>query len=127
MIQGLDIIKRLVEEQGLVKDLCERERNNPEYSGYDLRLGEVHALEGDAFIGIDERKTPDAKVIAKFDNDKRSSILLKPGDYYIGKTIEKVKIPKDLFGIYFLRSTYWRSGVKLVSGMLGPGYEGGII
>jgi deoxycytidine triphosphate deaminase len=124
MIQGLDILKKLVQENNLVENLCERELNNPENAGFDLRLGEVHSLEGDAFIGINERKTPSIKLVAKFEDNKNNKIIIKPGDYFLCKTIEKVNVPKDLFGIYFLRSTCWRSGAKLVSGMLGPGYSG---
>lgn len=126
MIQGLDILRRLVQENNLVENLCERELNNPENAGFDLRLGELHSLKGDAFIGIDKRKTPDTDIIAKFEKDKRNQIIIKPGDYFLGKTVEKINTPKNLFGIYFLRSTYWRSGIKLVSGMLGPGYKGEI-
>ena len=127
MIQGLDILKRLVQEEKLIENLCKRELNDPENAGFDLRLGELHSFDGDAFIGIDERKTPDTKVIARFEENKNNSITIKPGQYFLGKTVEKINTPKDLFGIYFLRSTYWRSGVKLVSGMLGPGYCGEII
>jgi len=126
MIQGLDILKKLVQENNLVEILCERELNNPENAGFDLRLGEIHSLQGDAFIGIDKRKTPKTKVFAKFEKNKKNAVILKPGEYFLGKTIEKINMPADLFGIYFLRSTYWRSGIKLVSGMLGPGYSGEI-
>ena len=128
MIQGIDIIKKLVDEEDLVKNLCERELKNPEYSGYDLRLGEVHELVGEAFLGIDERKTPETKVVASFDeNGESKKIVMEPGDYFLGKTVEKVKIPEDLLAVYFIRSMFWRSGIKLISGMIGPGYNGNII
>jgi deoxycytidine triphosphate deaminase len=124
MIQGLDILKKLVNEKNLVENLCERELSNPENAGFDLRLGEVYSLKGDAFIGIKERKTPETKLVARFEKNKKKVITIKPGEYFLGKTIERINTPKHLFGVYFLRSTYWRSGIKLVSGMLGPGYCG---
>ena len=127
MIQGLDILKKLVAEEHLVENLSERELNNPENAGFDLRLGEVHMLIGDAFLGIENRKTPENKIIAKYKENEKKLITFNPGDYLLGKTVEKVNVPKDLFGIYFMRSTNWRSGIQLVSGMLGPGYSGEII
>jgi len=125
VIQGLDILKKLVKEQNLIENLSERELNNPENAGFDLRVGEVHSLKGDSFIGVQERKTPDTEVIAKVGENK--SVIIKPGEYLIGKTMEKIKVPKDLFGVYILRSTYWRCGMNLVPGYLGPGYYGEIL
>lgn len=124
MIQGLDILQKLVQEKNLIENLSGKELKNPENAGFDLRLGELYSLEGGAFIGIDERKTPEGKLVVQYQKGKTNSVILKPGEYFLGKTIEKINTPDNLFGIYFFRSTYWRSGINLVSGMIGPGYHG---
>ena len=56
MILGIKKLHELVKEINLVEGLCEREMNNPEGAGFDLRLGEVYELVGDGFLGIEERK-----------------------------------------------------------------------
>lgn len=124
MIQGLDILKKLVAENKLVENLSTKELKDPENAGFDLRLGELYSIKGDAFIGVEDRKTPEGKLASKFEKSQKNSIIIKPGEYFLGKTVEKINTPDNLFGIYFFRSTYWRSGINLVSGMLGPGYKG---
>lgn len=39
MILGINELHRLVKDKELVKNLCQRELNNPEGCGFDLRLG----------------------------------------------------------------------------------------
>ncbi|PIW95263.1 MAG: hypothetical protein COZ85_00805, partial [Candidatus Moranbacteria bacterium CG_4_8_14_3_um_filter_34_16] len=70
MILGIKKLHELVKEQKLVENLCEREMNNPEGAGFDLRLGEVFEIEGDGSLGIEERQTPEIKSVAKFNPDK---------------------------------------------------------
>jgi len=127
MVQGLDILKKLVEQNNLVENLSERELKNPENAGFDLRLGEVYKMKGDAFIGIEERKTPDTELVARFEENVKKTVVIKPGEHFIGKTIERLRMPEDLFGMAVLRSTYWRCGINLVSGYIGPGYNGEIL
>ena len=58
MILGIKKLHELVKEIKLVENLCQREMNNPEGAGFDLRLGEIYELEGDGFLGVEERDTP---------------------------------------------------------------------
>jgi deoxycytidine triphosphate deaminase len=137
MILGIKELHRLVKEIKLVEGLCDREINNPEGAGFDLRLGEVYELEGDGFLGTEERQTPTAKLIAKANPNCASGIELKdvadetedsfiftPGKYYLVKTMEKVNLPTNLSGIIFPRTTMFRSGLGLFNGIVQPGYSG---
>ncbi len=120
---GTKELLKLVNEEKLVEDLCQRELDNPEGGGFDLRVDEVHIIEGgEAYLGETERVTPRAGLIAKYGRDK--SILLKPGDYVLVKTIEKINLPKDVVGIFRPRSTLQRSGVGLLTATASPGYSG---
>jgi hypothetical protein len=65
MILGIKKLHELVKEIKLVENLCDRETNNPEGAGFDLRLGEVYDLEGEGFLGVEERQTPNIKLVAK--------------------------------------------------------------
>lgn len=149
MILGIKELHRLVDEQKLVEDLCEREMNNPEGAGFDLRLGEIYELVSDpstvstnaqgdeqgrvtgsgqgGFLGVEERQTPDIKLLAKYDPEKiddENFFIFEPGKYYLIKTIEKVNLPVNLSGIIFPRTTIFRSGLGLFNGVVQPGYSG---
>jgi deoxycytidine triphosphate deaminase len=124
MILGIDKLHKLVKTQKLVEDLCDRELQNPEGAGFDLRLGEVYELKNRSFLGIDERKTPDMKLKAKFDPKKNKSFVFKPNSYYLMKTIEKVNTPKDVMILFRPRTTIFRSGMMIFTGNAAPGYCG---
>lgn len=126
MIVGPKQLLELVKTQKLVEHLSERELTNPEGAGFDLRLGEVYAISGDAFLGETERKTPDIKLVAKYDPKKPSSITLQPDDFYLMKTIETVNIPENLTAHIYPRSTTFRSGIYIKTTQGAPGYSGGM-
>ena len=127
MILGIKKLHELVKEINLVENLCDRELNSPEGAGFDIRLGEVFELEGDGFLGVEERNTPNANSIAKNDQNKteaENSFTFEPGKYYLVKTMEKVNLPTTLTGIIFPRTTMFRSGLGLFNGVVQPGYCG---
>lgn len=122
MIGTVELLK-LVKEKKLVENLCERELNNPEGAGFDLRVGEVFRLkDGDAFLGETERHTPETESVAKYGKDKE--IIVKPGEYFLVKSIEKVNLPFNVSAIFRPRSTLQRCGLILVTAAASPGYSG---
>ena len=124
MILGPKILLKLVKEKKLVENLSERELTNPEGAGFDLRLGEVYKIRGKAFLGIDERNTPESILVSKFDSKKRSSVIIKPSEQYLVTTLESVNLPDNLTANLWLRSTLYRSGLILSGGNIAPGYSG---
>lgn len=122
MIIGPKELLRLVKKKKLVEGLSERELTNPEGTGFDLRLGEVYKISGSAFLGETHRKTPAITLVKQFGKDK--SIKVKPGDYFLFKTIEKINLPIDLSAIILPRTTTFRSGIFLRTGPIQPGYSG---
>jgi len=124
MILGISELHRLVKEKNLVEGLCERELSSPEGAGFDLRLGQVYELFGPGFLGVEERKTPDIKEVAKFDTQAGSSYKFLPGKYYLIKTIEKVNTPEDILILFRPRTTIFRSGLMIFTGNASPGYCG---
>jgi len=134
MILGIQKLHKLVKEIKLVENLCEREMNNPEGAGFDLRLAEVYELEGPStgsghagFLGVEERDTPKINLVAKHESDKPEAenfFIFEPNKYYLIKTMEKVNLPTTLSGIIFPRTTMFRSGLGLFNGIVQPGYSG---
>ena len=124
MILGAKELLKLVREKKLVENLSERELKNPEGAGFDLRLGEVYEIKGKSFLGVEERKTPEIKLLAKFDENKKNSFIFKPGTFYLIKTVEKVNTPEDILILFTPRTTIFRSGMMLFTATCSPGYCG---
>lgn len=122
MIGTMELLE-LVKNKKLVENLCEREISNPEGAGFDLRAGEIYIIkEGEAFLGENERHTPETECIAKYDINK--DYVLKPGEYVLVKTIEKLNTPYNIAPHVKPRSTLQRCGVGLYVAPISPGYSG---
>ncbi len=124
MVLGPKLLLKLVRTKKLVEGLSERELTNPEGTGFDLRLGEVYKIKGSAFLGETHRKTPDIKLIKAYKKSKTQSIKIKPGDFFLVKTIEKINLPVDLSAVIIPRTTTFRSGIFIRTGPVQPGYQG---
>jgi len=124
MILGPKKLLELVRTKKLVEGLAERELTNPEGAGFDLRLGEIYKISGSAFLGETHRKTPNVKLVRKFMKGKKSTIKIKPGDFFLATTIESVNTPKNLTINFKPRTTTFRSGLFLRTGNVAPGYCG---
>jgi deoxycytidine triphosphate deaminase len=124
MVLGPALLLELVKTKKLVEGLSQRELENPEGAGFDLRLGEVYKIEGDAFLGVEERQTPKIELVTKFEEGKKNSITIKPGDFYLFTTIEKVNTPLDITINFKPRTTTFRSGIFVRTGNVAPGYCG---
>lgn len=127
MFLGTKQLLQLVKEKKLIEGLCERELTSPEGAGFDLRIGELYEISGKGFLGVEERATPEMKLIAKYEGQKTIKIELQPRTYYAMKTIENVNMPDNLLAIMTPRSTLFRSGVYIFGGQTPPGYKGGLI
>lgn len=126
MILGPKQLLQLVKEIKLVEGLSDRELTNPEGAGFDLRLGEVYKIKGDAFLGETHRKTAEIDLISEYKKNKPSKIKIKPGDFFLVKTIELVNMPDNLTASITPRSTTYRCGLYLRTGNVPPGYCGGL-
>lgn len=124
MVLGLDILLPRVRQNELITNLSERELNNPEGCGFDLRAGELYKIESSGYLGITKRETPKVTLIAKYNKDISTEVLLQPNEYYIVKIIEEISLDPNMLGIFHPRSTLFRSGVVLETGTQPAGYKG---
>ena len=124
MILGHSELRKLIRSHQLITGLSKRDMENPEGCVFDLQLDKVFELKGKAFIGITERETPNTIEVASYNQKKRSSFTFKPGKYYLVKTIEEVNLPDNLANLFVPRSTLFRSGLILLTGMTDPGFHG---
>jgi len=126
MFLGVDILLKLVKEKKLVENLSARELENPEGAGFDLRMGAVFKLKGRGYLGVQDRVTGEAVSVGKYSSCEPRSIIFKPGDFYLVRTIEKVNLPANLVGILKPRSSLQRMGIYLRTTQISPGYRGAL-
>jgi deoxycytidine triphosphate deaminase len=132
-VLGIDEIHRRIKEESLIEGLGDRELNNPEGVGMDLRLGAVHEMvEGGAFLeadgdaGLGKRKGVKTEELATFDENSSEikEIIIKPGEYYLVSTHEVINTPNDLMPLLYPRSSLFRAGLLLLNTKIDPGYKG---
>jgi deoxycytidine triphosphate deaminase len=124
MILGPTALLPLVKEKKLVEGLAERELATPEGAGFDLRLGEVYTIAGTAFLGVTHRETPKIEKVVEYQEGELRSIKIQPGDFYLVTTMETVNLPLGLCATFIPRTTTFRSGLFLRTGVAQPGYCG---
>jgi deoxycytidine triphosphate deaminase len=124
MIIGHSELKKLIKSHNLITGLSKRDRENPEGCVFDLQLDKVFKLKGKTFLGIDERETADLEEVASFNPKKKLSFVFKTGKYYVVKTKEEVNLPGNTANLFVPRSTLFRSGLILSTGMTAPGFSG---
>ena len=124
MLLGFDKLQELVKAQNIIEGLTQEELDKKGGIAFDVRLGEIHEFVGEGFLGIAGRKTPETTLLGKFQEGRSTTVRLKPNKYYLVKTIEKFNCPTDLAFILIPRSTLYRSGLILLSGLGDPGFKG---
>ncbi len=135
MILSAKKILELNRKHRLIENLADRELNNPEGVGIDLRVGSIYAIEGEGFLGETERRTPEIRKIADIKDGKRE-VVLNPGDFVLATTMETVNLPAEkivieegqqpthLIANVHPRSTLQRSGIYFRGTKTDPGYRG---
>jgi len=130
---------RILELNGkykLIEGLSERELNNPEGCGFDLRVGRVEKINDESFLGVSERKSPQTILIGDINVDGNKLIVLKPGEYLLVQTIETINSPNEpvkydedeplryLMPVVYPRSSLQRGAVSFHATKTDPGYSG---
>lgn len=101
-----DEIERYVDEFGLISDF---NKKNLKPASYDLSLGDEYRLGGKP----------------RFLNKEKRYLTIPPYEVAIVKTLEKLKMPKNLIGRWNLRISYVYKGLLWVGGpQVDPGFEG---
>lgn len=135
MILTAKKVLELREEHGMIHNLAERELENPEGVGLEVRLGDAFKLDSDGFLGTEKRDTPDQEKV--LEEGSQEWLVLEPGDYYLIKTRETVEVPGEAIEVeeskahimpdVYPRSTLHRSGLIFKGTNTNPGYEGPLI
>jgi dCTP deaminase/dUTP pyrophosphatase len=117
MILGKDRILALVRDAKLIEGFAESSLGG---AGYDLRVGRFHRPASETHLGVSDRKMPK---ITELSGDR---ITLKPGEYVLVETIEKVNMPANVAAKILPRSSLFRLGCSLETALVDPGYKGAL-
>ncbi|RMF90673.1 MAG: dCTP deaminase [Methanobacteriota archaeon] len=112
MFLGHDEILERIRTQNLIEGYLPEAVQG---AGVDLRIHRLYELRGGGFIGREERRLPEVV---------EQSFTLKPGQYYLLSTMERVNMPEDLVAFMFNRSSLFRCGASLRTAVIDPGYHG---
>jgi deoxycytidine triphosphate deaminase len=132
-------VLELNKQYNLIEKLSERELENPEGVEIELRVGRVEIINDSSFLGVAERSSPSTELIADIERDGNKKIIIKPGDYLLVRTIEKINCPSEkvkfedesparyLMPNIYPRTSLQRSGISLHCSTTNPGYSGQLV
>jgi dCTP deaminase len=88
--------------------------------GYDLRLDKTYKKPLDADMVLDPHQVGESDFISCSDD----LILIPPGHFILGKSLEYFRMPKKILGLVFGKSTYARCGIIVNVTPLEPEWTG---
>ncbi len=108
-------IQEIVKKENLIENFLEK---NIGGSGYDLRVGKIYRIKSTGFIGAGKQINSEAEEITELE------YALKPNEYVLIETLEKVNMPKNLAARILPRSSVFRLGCALITAFVDPGFRG---
>lgn len=115
MLLSYKKILELVKEKAIIENFSLECLSS---SGYDLRIGKIYKIKTPGFIGCKKHKSP------KIEELEFNDYKLKPNEYLLIETIEKVNIPENLAARILPRSSLFRMGCSLETALVDPGFKG---
>lgn len=112
------ILNLIKQKQPLIENVDEK---NIQPSGVDLRAKCIYRLKSGGYMGVQKRNTPEVECAC---NEIGKKFTLKPNEFVLVETMEKVNMPNDLTAIILPRSSLFRCGVSLHTAVVDPGYIG---
>lgn len=124
---GLQMIKpfsgKTVRERGGKKILS----YGLDAAGYDLRLKDgVKFFSADSEEVVDPKDFKERTMIIRR-SGKDGSIVIPRGTTALGRSVEHIKMPNNVWALVIAKSTYARCGVTLNATKIVPGWEGDLV
>jgi dCTP deaminase len=88
--------------------------------GYDLRLDKTYRRPCEATAALDPHQVDDID----FETVSEDRIVVPPGHFILGRSLEYFRMPKKVLGLVFGKSTYARCGVLVNVTPLEPEWTG---
>ena len=115
MVLGHSRILEEIKKRNLIEGVPESSIGG---SGVDLRAKTFYRLRTPGELLSDKRTMPEITEV------KENVLILKPGEYVLVETIEKVNMPSEIMALVYNRSSLFRCGMSLRTAVVDPGYKG---
>ncbi len=120
-------IKRLIEKNKLISNYCDLDTQLTP-NGFDLTVAKIYEFTGAGAVDFSnkERKIPECRELIAQKNKPEEKFgwwSLEPGVYKV-VTNEIVRLPLDLIGVAYPRSSLLRMGAFTQTGVWDAGFEG---
>lgn len=89
--------------------------------GYDVRVADEFFVFTNTCTGTVDPKKMDPDVFARFQGPR---CIVPPNSFALGKSVERMRIPRDVIGVCLGKSTYARCGIIVTVTPLEPEWEG---
>jgi len=114
ILSGKKILE-LVKKENLIENFSPECLSS---AGYDLRAERIYKLKSSGFIGNE------TQINSKVEEVVFWEYVVKPGEYILIETMEKVNMPENLAARILPRSSIFRLGCSLITALVDPGFEG---
>lgn len=120
-------IRDLALNHGMIEPFVEEQKRDGCISygltsyGYDLRVADEFKIFTNVDSQIIDPKAFDDKC---FVDRKTEVCIIPPNSFCLGRSVEKVKMPRDVLGICLGKSTYARTGIIVNVTPIEPEWEG---
>lgn len=92
--------------------------------GYDARLADTVKICSNTHATVIDPKEFDDRAFHTIKGDK---CTIPPNGFLLGRTVEYVKMPRNMIGLCFGKSTYSRCGIFVHTTVLQPEWEGHVV
>jgi dCTP deaminase len=120
-------IKEMAENHGLLEPFVEKQTRNGVISyglssyGYDIRVANEFKVFTNVHSTIVDPKNFDPSAYVDYTGDV---CIIPPNSFVLARSVERVRMPRNVSGIVLCKSTYIRAGVLIPTTVLEAGWEG---
>lgn len=92
-------------------------------AGYDIQLSKEFRRVAKTTTVLDPRKYVDSQWYTEITDD---CVILNPGEFVLARSLEYFRMPDNIVGIAYPKSSYLRVGLHVPISPLEPGWEGNL-
>jgi len=120
-------IRRMAQDHGMIEPFNESQVGNGVISyglssyGYDIRIAGEFKVFTNIYSTIVDPKNFDLSAYVDLKGDV---CIIPPNSFVLGKSVEYIRMPRNVSGLVLCKSTYIRAGVLIPTTVLEAGWEG---
>lgn len=92
--------------------------------GYDVRIAPEFRIFNNINSVVVDPKNLDERSLVTFEGDV---CIVPPNSYVLGRTLEYIRLPRDVTALCLSKSTYARAGLVISATVLEAGWEGELV